>query len=110
MQKDSRKPFDMGARYQKNHTNFRLWAPTADAVSLRMFERGDGDCLLMEIPMEKEAYGIWSADVPGDKNHTYYSLHHKNTHLVLWFQYNMQTSHQHYRHNLQYIDHISVRL
>lgn len=73
MQKDSRKPFDMGARYQKNHTNFRLWAPTADAVSLRMFERGDGDCLLMEIPMEKEAYGIWSADVPGDKNHTYYT-------------------------------------
>ena len=34
---------DLGAVYTVEKTNFRLWAPTAESVVLRLFERGDGE-------------------------------------------------------------------
>lgn len=66
--------FNLGFLYEKSHTLFRLWAPSADEVFLRLYEQGDGDCLRMEVPMEKTSEGVWTADAEGDQNHTYYTF------------------------------------
>ena len=42
---------DLGAVYGKEATSFRLWAPSAEAVTLCLYSEGDGDCLLEHIPM-----------------------------------------------------------
>ena len=34
--------FNLGFLYEKSHTLFRLWAPSADEVFLRLYEQGDG--------------------------------------------------------------------
>lgn len=65
--------FALGFSYEKSHTLFRLWAPSAEEVYLRLYEQGDGDCLRVELSMEKSEDGIWSCDVTGDQNHSYYT-------------------------------------
>lgn len=65
--------FALGFLYEKSHTLFRLWSPSAEEVYLRLYEQGDGDCLRDEISMEKTEEGVWSADVAGDQNHIYYT-------------------------------------
>ena len=36
-------------------TAFRLWAPTAQAVTLRLYQAGTGECLLGQFPLNREA-------------------------------------------------------
>lgn len=64
---------DLGAVYEKTHTAFRLWAPTADEVRLKLFQEGDGDCLKETLAMKRDVQGTWFLDVQGDLNHTYYT-------------------------------------
>lgn len=64
---------DLGTKYQKTSTSFRLWAPTADAVSVCLYRHGDGDCLIEEIPMEPDEKGTWFLEKQGDLNEVYYT-------------------------------------
>ncbi len=48
---------DLGAVYTKKYTAFRLWAPTADAVTLCLYREGDGDCLSDTLPMKRDVQG-----------------------------------------------------
>ena len=64
---------DLGAVYTKEKTTFKLWAPTASAVTLRLFEQGDGDNLIEEIPMTQGEKGTWSCEKQGDLNGVYYT-------------------------------------
>lgn len=73
MSNSSRCFFDYGFKYEKSHTFFRLWAPTAEEVFLRLYEQGNGDCLRTELPMKKTEDGVWASDVEGDQNHVYYT-------------------------------------
>ena len=63
---------DLGATLRGDGTVFRVWAPTASRVQLRLFEAGDGceayDCLDM-VRGEK---GVWSAEAPCGAG-TYYT-------------------------------------
>ncbi len=52
---------DLGATVRGNETVFKLWAPTAAAVTLRLFEKGDGGEPREELAMEKGDKGVWSA-------------------------------------------------
>ena len=52
---------DLGATIRGKDTIFKLWAPTADSVTLRLFERGDGGEPFREIAMTKGDRGVWSA-------------------------------------------------
>ena len=69
--------FDMGAIYSKDSTCFRVFAPYADKVYLRLYEKGSGDCLIEELQMslneELEYEGIWQIIVEGNLNNTYYT-------------------------------------
>lgn len=64
---------DLGAVYTKKYTAFRLWAPTADAVTLCLYREGDGDCLPDTLPMKRDVQGTWTIRVDGDLRHVYYT-------------------------------------
>ena len=66
---------DLGAIYQKEETKFRVWAPTADKVVLRLYESGmpEANDLIEEILMERDVFGTWIATKQGDLNGVYYT-------------------------------------
>lgn len=64
---------DLGAVYTKEKTNFRVWAPTASAVKLRLYEAGSGDNLIQTVDMIKDVKGTWVYEAKGDLNGTYYT-------------------------------------
>ena len=57
---------DLGATWTKDATFFRLWAPTATAVAINLYESGTaGTADLMEqIEMNPDVNGTWVAAVP----------------------------------------------
>lgn len=63
----------LGASYTEEGTFFRLWAPTAEAVALCLYEEGDGDCLIRQIPMSQGEKGTWYYEMEGDCDGTYYT-------------------------------------
>ena len=66
----------LGAIYSRSSTIFRLWAPTARSVSLKLYS--DGECSVPQkiIPMklceEDGKKGIWETQVEGDLHGIYY--------------------------------------
>ena len=64
---------DLGTTYDHEATTFRVWAPTAELMSLRLYETGDGDDMIDEILMEAAEGGTYVATVEGDLNGTYYT-------------------------------------
>ena len=66
---------DLGAAWSENATFFRLWAPTASAVSVNLYTTGDekADDLIQSVEMTADVNGTWVATVEGDLNGTYYT-------------------------------------
>ena len=66
---------DLGATYTPEKTTFRVWAPTADAVTLNLYESGTPgtDDLVEQLPMTADVNGTWIAEKEGDLNGTYYT-------------------------------------
>ena len=54
---------DLGANWSADKTVFRVWAPTADSVSVRLYESGtEGtDDLIEVLPMTPDVNGTWLA-------------------------------------------------
>ena len=63
---------DLGATIQGENTLFKVWAPTASAVELNLFEAGDGGEAYETLAMEKGEKGVWSAEAPCGHG-TYYT-------------------------------------
>lgn len=53
---------DLGAVIADGKTVFKVWAPTASAVVLNLFEAGDGGDAYETIPMSPCGKGVWSAE------------------------------------------------
>ena len=70
---------DLGATWSPEQTCFRLWAPTAEEVRLRLYTSGDPECedLMCQVNMDPGANGTWFVALPGNLHGTYY------TYLVL---------------------------
>ena len=66
---------DLGAVWTQDATAFRLWAPTASAVSVNLYTSGtEGtDDLIASHEMSMDVNGTWIATVAGDLNGTYYT-------------------------------------
>ena len=67
---------DLGATWTPEQTTFRVWAPTADGVSVILYENGGEtglDTMLDSVPMTADVNGTWVATVEGDLNGTYYT-------------------------------------
>lgn len=66
---------DLGATYTPEKTTFRVWAPTADTVTLNLYGSGTPgtDDLVEQLPMTADVNGTWIAEKEGDLNGTYYT-------------------------------------
>ena len=67
---------DLGITYSKEKTIFKIWAPTADDVTLNLYTTGSDEeenhKKLMSYPMEKCDKGVWSTEIAGDLNGVFY--------------------------------------
>ena len=66
---------DLGANWTKDSTKFVVWAPTAEAVSVKLYKSGTKgtDDQIESIPMDSGINGTWVATVNDDLNGVYYT-------------------------------------
>ena len=66
---------DLGATWSAESTFFRLWAPTASAVSVNLYTTGtEGtDDLIGSYELAADVNGTWIGTVEGDLNGVYYT-------------------------------------
>ena len=62
----------LGALTGGGGTLFRLWAPTAQSVTLRLYERGDGGEPFAVLPMARGERGVWSHRSAAKRDGAYY--------------------------------------
>ena len=53
---------DLGATWTDSGTLFKVWAPTASRVRLRLFEAGDGGDAYETLEMTRADRGVWQAE------------------------------------------------
>ena len=65
----------LGTFWTPEKTAFRLWAPTAEAVSICLYRSGDpgADDLLAQLRMQPDICGTWAAERFGNLNGIYYT-------------------------------------
>ena len=63
---------DLGARLTGEGTEFRLWAPTAEEVQLRLYASGHAGEPWQVFPMTRLDRGVWLARVDRPLHGTYY--------------------------------------
>ena len=66
---------DLGATWTKEKTSFRLWAPTATAVTINLYQSGTPgtEDLIERIDMTADVKGTWVAEKTGDLHGVYYT-------------------------------------
>ena len=66
---------DLGATWNADNTQFRLWAPTADSVQIHLYKSGDADAkdLLETLDMTNDVQGTWVASKEGNLHGVYYT-------------------------------------
>ena len=65
---------DLGNTYTKSSTAFRVWAPTATAVSLLTYDKADSLAATAHVTeMKSDVSGTWVATLPGDNNGLIYT-------------------------------------
>lgn len=61
-------------KYSPQGTDFMLWAPTADAVKVNIYNEGIGGEMLKSVDMEKVDNGQWIAKVDEDLSGKFYTF------------------------------------
>lgn len=66
---------DLGATWTKEKTAFRVWAPTAKEVAVKLYKSGTKGASdhIGSIPMRSDRNGTWVAEKEGDLNGVYYT-------------------------------------
>ena len=66
---------DLGAEWTKDETTFRVWAPTAEKVSVNLYKSGNPDAtdLLEQVIMDSDVNGTWVAKKAGNLDGVYYT-------------------------------------
>lgn len=68
---------DLGANYSKEQTVFKVWAPKASGIAVKLYSTGsseeEGAQDLSTTLMKKGQNGVWTATVKGDKKNLYYT-------------------------------------
>ncbi|TCJ19611.1 type I pullulanase [Flaviaesturariibacter flavus] len=65
---------DLGVRYAPRETRFRVWAPRASSVTLRLYKAGEGGDVLQTVSLSRGEGGTWYALVDGDQKNRYYTF------------------------------------
>lgn len=64
---------DLGSTYSVNQTNFRVWAPTASSIVIRIYNEGMGGTCIHTDSMIKDIQGTWIYSLKGDWRNKYYT-------------------------------------
>ena len=66
---------DLGATWTAEKTTFKVWAPTATAVKVNLYETGDPSAmdLMDQLEMTADINGTWVLEKAGDLNGVYYT-------------------------------------
>ena len=64
----------LGPDYTPGGTCLRLWAPTAEAVTVTLYHKGDGGAVLGTKSLVRGAHGVWSVWLPGEQHGRYYTF------------------------------------
>ena len=64
----------LGPDYTPGGTCLRLWAPTAEAVTVTLYHKGDGGAVLGTESLVRGAHGVWSVWLPGEQHGRYYTF------------------------------------
>lgn len=64
---------DLGVTYTKTQTTIRVWAPTAEAIELRIYKAGHGGSAIRIDQFEKAESGTWLIKIQGDLNGYFYT-------------------------------------
>lgn len=62
----------LGSFCSPSGTLFRLWAPTAETVTLYLFQEGTGDSLIESITLAPSARGVWAYETDRNLDGIYY--------------------------------------
>ena len=75
---------DLGLTFINNNAQFKIWAPTATQVNLRLYMAALSGIALQTIPMQKSLQGTWVATLVGKHLGDYYtfSIMHNNAWLA----------------------------
>lgn len=63
---------DLGLRYSREKSAFRIWAPTATRTQLLLYNAGIAGTATQTIDMQKSQSGTWTALVNGDQKGKFY--------------------------------------
>jgi pullulanase len=64
----------LGVSYSPKKTIFKVWAPIASAVKLRLYKAGNGGDAVNTIDLDKKTAGLWQTAVKGDIKNKYYTF------------------------------------
>lgn len=65
---------DLGMSYSPESTTFKVWAPTAESVRLRLYDTGEGGNPNEVVNLRADQDGTWKADISGDQKNKYYTV------------------------------------
>ncbi|MBW6477854.1 MAG: type I pullulanase [Bacteroidales bacterium] len=64
---------DLGVYYSPEKTTFRVWAPSAEAITVKIYDQGHEGNVLETLQMEKDVNGTWLLELEGDWKDKYYT-------------------------------------
>ena len=63
---------DLGMRYTRDASNFRIWSPQADKAELVIYAEGLGGEAIRRVSMKRSDGGTWTASLRGDQKGKFY--------------------------------------
>ncbi len=66
----------LGVRLSKKQTDFYIWAPSAEDVSVNLFKSADDSTPFYILPLQKGDKGVWSLNVPKSLDGIYYTYNY----------------------------------
>ncbi len=65
---------DLGINYTPQRSIFKIWAPTAEAAELKLYNAGSGNNVVGTFPMVKAGKGVWEVTVYTDQQNKFYTF------------------------------------
>lgn len=65
---------DLGLSFTPKRSGFRIWAPTASAVKLRIYDQPLGGTSAQTLEMRRAKNGTWTASIRGNLSGKYYTF------------------------------------
>ncbi len=65
---------ELGLKYSKHNSSFRIWSPPAEEVQLLLYKEGENGIPFKVIDLIKGIKGTWQTSVPGNWSGTFYTF------------------------------------